>query len=137
MIVHGFCSDAAIRKESVHRLLQGAHVTLDPDIQIEDQIALGIEEKRIGLTDRLTQQIGAGRRADHGVGHFRIGDQHIRSIDGQVDDRRLVERELQHFRCRTITRAGDIDLHGGRFGCRLRQCHSRRKHRHQREYESA
>ena len=111
MIIHRFRGDAGIGQEAVERFLQRTQVALNPQIKIQDELAISVKEESIGLPDRNTEQIGPARRPDHGLDDFGIGDEDIDSIDRQIDHGRLAQRQKQALGNRTIARFADIDLH--------------------------
>ena len=82
-------------------LQRGAHaveVALDRDVVGGDLLARGIEEHDVGLADRGADDVGALRRADHGVGDLGIGDQHILDVARQVDHDRFADAERKEAR---------------------------------------
>ncbi len=74
---------------------EAGDVALDFDIEADDLLAIASEDEDVRLADLLAEQIDAARRAGHGVGHRRIGDENIMRVLRQIDDERLVEAELE------------------------------------------
>jgi hypothetical protein len=72
-------------KALFERAAQAVEVAGDGDVEAGDLPALGIEEEDVGLPDGDADDVGAARRADHGVRGFRIGDQHVLDVGRQVD----------------------------------------------------
>ena len=77
---------------------RGAHaiqIALDRDVIGRDLLAVGIEEHDVGLADRRADDVGALRRAHHGVGDLGIGDQHVLDVARQVDNHGFSDAERQ------------------------------------------
>ena len=68
-------------------------VALHRDVIGGDLLTVAVEEHDIGLADVAADDVGALRRADHGVGNLGIGDQHILGLARQIDDHGLAGAE--------------------------------------------
>ena len=80
------------------RRADAVEVALDRDVVGGDLLAVGVEEHDVGLADRGADDVGALRRADHGVGDLGIGDQHVLGFARQVDDDGLADAERKEAR---------------------------------------
>ena len=65
---------------------EAGDVALDLEIEADDLLAVGAEDEDVRLADRLAEEIDAARRAGHGIGHLRVGDENIMRIGRQIDD---------------------------------------------------
>ena len=52
-----------------------------------------------GLADHLAEQIDPARRARHGVGHYRVGNEDVVCVRRQIDDQSLVQSKLDGAAC--------------------------------------
>ncbi len=90
--------DVALGEEAVDRVAQLVGRRVDADIEIEDLAAHAVKEDGIRLTARDTQYKDATWRAQHGVGDGGVGDEDVRSVDREVDDRRPALGQVEHLR---------------------------------------
>lgn len=111
MVIHRLGLDPGVRQEAVQRALQRREIAFDPQVEIQDQLTVGVEEKRIGLADAHAHQIRPARCAHDGVDDSRIGDQDVSHIDRQMHDGGLGQRQVEGFGDRAVARLADIDLH--------------------------
>ena len=74
---------------------EAGNIALDLDVEIDDLLPAGAENKNIRLADLLAEQVDAPRGAGDGIGHGRIGDENIMRILRQIDDNSLVQPKLQ------------------------------------------
>ena len=90
------------------RLLErGAHaveIARHRDVEAGDLLAVGVEEKDVGLPDGDADHVDAARRADHRIGDLWVGDQHVLDVGRQVDGDRLADAERNEARGRLARR---------------------------------
>ena len=72
--------DVGVRHRLLERRAHAIEVTRHGNIKASDLLAVGIEEKNVGLPDRDTDHVGAPRRTDDGVGDLGIGNQHVLDV---------------------------------------------------------
>ncbi len=133
-VADAFDADVGVR----HRLLErGAHaveVARDRDVEAGDLLAVGVEEKDVGLPDGDADHVDAARRADHRVGDLGIGDQHVLDVGRQVDGDRLADAERneargrlarRHLDHRHVPRVGRRHRGGRRQACACDECRQR------------
>ena len=106
-VADAFDGDVGIGNDLLDRRADAVEVAGDRDIEAGHLPAVGVEEKHVGLADRDADDVGAARRADHGVGDLRIGDQHVLDVARQIDDHRLADAE--RHRARAEIAGGDVD----------------------------
>ena len=99
--------DVGIRQRLPDRGAQPVEVARHRDIETDDLLAVVVEEEHVGLSAGRADDVGAARRADHGVGDLRIGDQHVLDVARQVDDHRLADAERDETRAGVARRHGD------------------------------
>ena len=119
---HAFADafDVDARQALPQRCADAVEVALDRDVVGGDLLAVAVEEHDVGLADVAADDIGALRRADHGVGDLGIGDQHVLGLARQVDDHGFAGAERKEARLDRsgVDRAGrgqGLDLESGSF----------------------
>ena len=122
--------DIGVRCDLPERGAHAVEVAGDGDVIGGDLAAGGVEEHDVGLADRGADDIGALRRADHGVGDLGIADQHVLDLARQVDHDRLADAERQEAR---VHGAGRRGRHGGRWRGAIVAGDDRRQHRVERQ----
>ena len=71
--------------------MKPGQVLLDPDLKIEELIAVDIKEKRVGFARFHAAENYALRGTDHRVSNRRVCDNHVGGWNAQFDNRRLVD----------------------------------------------
>ena len=87
--------DLNSRQRPPERGTHAIQIALDRDVIGRDLLAVGIEEHDVGLADRRADDVGALRRAHHGVGDLGIGDQHVLNVARQIDNHGFSDAERQ------------------------------------------
>jgi hypothetical protein len=109
-------------EEFGQRLAQGRQVLFDPDVHLENPVALLVQEERVGIPGLQPDHISVAGRLDHDVGDGRIRDQDVAGIARQVDVQGLGGRQLDRP---VAGHRGRYPLRRGRPACRDRaQCQS-------------
>ena len=95
------------------RRAHAVEIAFDRDIIGRNLLTLGIEEHDVGLADCGADDVGALRRANHGVGDLGIGDQHVLDVARQIENHRLADAKRQKARPRLSDNAVFTRSHGG------------------------
>ena len=92
--------------QAAQRRADAIEVALDGNVIGRDLVAVGVEEHDIGLADRGADDVGALRRADHGVGDLGVGDQHVLGFARQIHHGGLADAERKVAGSHRAERAG-------------------------------
>lgn len=90
-IVQDLSLDVGARQQLAQHCIEWTGVLLDPNLEDEDLLAVGIEEKGVGAADLLADQVDPVRAVDDGVHEFGVGYDHVPQIAWQLDHNGLAQ----------------------------------------------
>ncbi|MNE15384.1 hypothetical protein D3C80_1082920 [compost metagenome] len=91
-------ADVGAWRDAAQRVLKRAGSGVHTHPQRQDGAARRIQEDRVGFARRHADHRDAARGMQHGLGHLRIGHDHVARIGRQVDRERGAARQVDHLR---------------------------------------